>query len=104
MRLMRAAAFLQQSAIDPAGPDAGVIKSLGAFFLILLGIIFLIVVALAVIPVFRRHRGIHQEPLEITHTPSLGTERKLGVYVTAASAATLLILFGLVAVSVSVGK
>jgi len=104
MKMMRGAVLLQQSGLDPGGPNARIIKSLGIFFLILLGIIFLTVVALAIVPMVRRRRGTDQEPLEITHKPSIWTERRLGVFVGAASAATLLILFGLVAVSVSVGK
>jgi len=60
-------AFGQQSALDPAGPHAQRIHSLGTFFLGLLGLIFLIVIVLALIPLTRRHRGINQEPLEQFH-------------------------------------
>src|SRR5689334_755721 len=94
----------QQSALDPAGRNAAIIHRLGTFFLGLLGFIFLIVIVLAIIPLARRHRGIEQEPLERRHRPSEVTERKLGSIVGIATAVTVLILFGLVVLSVSVGK
>jgi cytochrome c oxidase subunit 2 len=94
----------QQSALDPAGASAATIRTLGAFFLGLLGLIFLVVIALAVFPLTRRHRGIHQEPLEQTHRPSEGTEAMLAKAVGAATVITILILFGLIVASVSVGK
>ena len=71
--LYPAALFAQQSALDPAGPGAVAIGKLGAVFLGLLSLIFLIVIVLALIPLFRRHRGIEQEPLERTHLPSVWT-------------------------------
>jgi cytochrome c oxidase subunit 2 len=98
------AAFAQQSALDPAGPYAQRIQTLGVFFLGLLGFIFLLVLVLALVPLTRRHKGIEQEPLEVTHLPSPETERRLGRVVGAAAIATVLILFGLVIISVSTGK
>jgi cytochrome c oxidase subunit 2 len=98
------AAYAQQSALDPAGPYAHRIQTLGAFFLGLLGLIFLLVLVLALVPLTRRHKGIEQEPLEVTHLPSPETERKLGRVVGAAAVVTILILFGLVIISVSTGK
>jgi len=97
-------ALAQQSAAQPAGPHAGNIKALGAFFVGLLTVIFLMVIAVALVAVARRGRGIAQEPLEKTHRPSAQTERKLGRTVGIATGLTVLILFGLVIVSVSVGK
>src|SRR5438270_10245480 len=102
--LAAATAFAQQSALDAAGPNAYRIKLLGAFFLVLLSLIFLIVIALALIPLARRHRGIEQEPLEQRHQPSQSTERKLAGSVGAATVITVLILFGLVIISVMAGK
>jgi cytochrome c oxidase subunit 2 len=99
-----AALFAQQSALDPAGPGAGAIGKLGAIFLGLLTLIFLIVIVLALIPILRPHRGIEQEPLEGTHQPSSGTERKLTTAVGTATAVTVVILIGLVFASVFVGK
>jgi cytochrome c oxidase subunit 2 len=98
------ALFAQQSALDPAGPGAGAIGKLGAIFLGLLTLIFVIVIVLAFIPLLRRHRGIDQEPLERTHRPSAWTESKLTAAVGTATAATIVILIGLVFVSVFVGK
>ena len=98
------ALFAQQSALDPAGPGAGAIGKLGAMFLGLLSLIFVIVIVLALIPLRRRHRGIDQEPLERTHRPSAWTESKLTAAVGTATAASILILIGLVFVSIFVGK
>jgi cytochrome c oxidase subunit 2 len=96
--------WMQQSVLDPAGPGAASIRTLGTYFLALLSSIFLIVLVLAVLPLMRRHRGIEQEPLEGTHRPSRPTERKLLAAVSVATIVTVLILFGLVIVSVSAGK
>jgi cytochrome c oxidase subunit II len=98
------AAVAQQSALDPAGPYAHRIETLGAFFLVLLGLIFVIVLVLALVPLARRHRGFQQEPLEVRHEPSPGTEQKLARTVGAATIITVLILFGLVIISVSTGR
>jgi cytochrome c oxidase subunit 2 len=94
----------QQSALDPAGPYARRIISMGTVFVVLLGLIFLVVVVLALVPLLRRHRGIGQEPLEETHRPSAGTERRMAVAVGIATAMTVVILFGLVVLSVSMGR
>jgi cytochrome c oxidase subunit 2 len=102
--LTAVAAFAQQTALAPVGPYAARIKSLGALFLGLLGFIFLIVIALTLLPLMRRHRGIDQEPLEQLHRPSASTERKLGTAVGWATGISILILLGLVIVSVSAGK
>jgi cytochrome c oxidase subunit II len=96
--------FAQQSALSPAGSNAKAIYSLTIFFVWLLGAIFLIVIAIALATLFRRHRGIEQEPLEQTHRPSDATERKLGTVVLVATSATVVILIGLIILSVSVGK
>ena len=102
--IVTATALAQQSAFDPAGPAARRIERLGAEFLILLAVIFLIVLAVALVPLARRHRGIHQEPLEQHYRPSESTERRLGWSVGMASALTVLILFALVVVSVSASR
>lgn len=94
----------QQSALQPAGPNAKHIQLLGGLFLGLLGLIFVIVIVVALVPLMRSHRGIEQEPLEQTHRPSASTERKLARVVGVATAITVLILFGFVIISVSVGK
>jgi heme/copper-type cytochrome/quinol oxidase subunit 2 len=56
----------QQSALDAAGPQSHRILLLGAYFAALLGVIFLIVIGLALLALVRRHRAIDQEPLETT--------------------------------------
>ena len=94
----------QQSAIDPTGPQAGKIATLLWFFVWLLTAIFVIVMALTLWTLMRRHRGIDQEPLEATHKPSEQTETRLTRVVTAATVATVLILFILLGASVFTGK
>ena len=94
----------QQSAIDPTGPQAGKIATLLWFFIWLLTAIFVIVMALTLWTLMRRHRGIDQEPLEAAHKPSEQTEKRLTRVVTGATVATVLILFVLLGLSVFTGK
>jgi cytochrome c oxidase subunit 2 len=93
-----------QSALDPAGVQARRIQDLLWYFLLPLGAVFVIVIAVALGALFRRHRGIDQEPLERSHEPSAETERKLSRMVGGASGVTVLILLGLIILSVSAGK
>jgi cytochrome c oxidase subunit II len=93
-----------QSSLDAAGSAARVTGSLLWVFVILLGTIFLIVLGIAIASMFRRRRGIEQEPLEGTHRPSPQTERGLRRMVTGASVLTVLIILGLIVISVSTGK
>ena len=93
-----------QSVLKPAGPNARVITDLLGYFVIPLGTIFLIVMAVALSSLFRRHRGIQQEPLEHTHLPSPETERTLTRFVGGATVITAMILLGLIVISVSAGK
>jgi cytochrome c oxidase subunit 2 len=84
----------QQSAWSPGGQNAHRIKSLGTFFVILLGLIFTAVVVLALIAAARR-RGENRPPVN---------ERKLAITVATATVASAVILIGLVVLSVAVGK
>src|ERR1700744_290690 len=93
-----------QSMWHASGSNAGHIRELAVFFGILLGTIFVIVVGLALFSIGRRHRGIQQEPLEGSHLPSARTETRLRTVVGVATGLTVLILFRLTVVSVSVGK
>ncbi|MBV9403812.1 MAG: cytochrome c oxidase subunit II [Acidobacteriaceae bacterium] len=101
---LSACAGHQQSAIDPTGPQSGQIATLFWFFTFLLTAIFIVVLALALWTLMRRHRGIEQEPLEITHLPSPATETKLARIVTVATIASVIILFILLVSSVVTGK
>ncbi len=94
----------QQSAVDAAGPQAGRIETLWWFFLAVLGSIFVIVMALTAWTLTKRHRGFEQEPLERTHLPSQQTEARLTRVVTAATIATVVILFVLLVSSIVTGK
>jgi cytochrome c oxidase subunit II len=93
-----------QSAVDAAGPQATRIAGLFWMLTGLLGAIFVAVMALALWAVTRKHRGIEQEPLETTHIPSSATETTLTRRVAAATAATVLIIFGLLVASILTGK
>ncbi len=95
---------MNQSMWHTGGPNAAHIQELAVFFGLLLGTIFVIVVAVALLSIRRRHRGIEQEPLEGSHQPSAGTEHRLRTTVGIASGVTVVILFGLTILSVSVGK
>jgi cytochrome c oxidase subunit II len=94
----------QQSVIDAAGPQSGRIAALWWFFLALLGAIYIVVMALALLALARRRRSIEQEPLERTHIPSGATEHRLTRIVTGAGIATTLVILGLIVASVSTGK
>jgi cytochrome c oxidase subunit II len=97
-------AGVRQSAVDPAGTQAGKIAGLFWFFLWLLTGVFVITLGLTLWTLTRRHRGIEQEPLESTHRPSGSTEAKLTRVVTGATVVTVLILLGLLVASVTTGK
>jgi cytochrome c oxidase subunit II len=101
---LAACAGHQQSAVDPAGPQAGRIANLWWFFFWVLIAIFGIVMALTLWTLARRHRGIEQEPLERKHKPSEATESRLTRVVAGATIATVLILFVLLISSVTTGK
>lgn len=94
----------QQSVIDPGGPLAGRTAGLWWFFFWLLTAIFFAVLALTLWTLTRRHRGIEQESLEVTHLPSEQTESKLTRVVAVATIATVVILFILLIGSVVAGK
>jgi cytochrome c oxidase subunit II len=94
----------QQSVVDPAGAQADRIAQLWWFFLWLLSVIFVLVVAVMLWALTRRHRGIRQEPLETTHIPSAETERHLTRWVGGATVATVAILLGLIVISIATGK
>jgi cytochrome c oxidase subunit II len=93
-----------QTALDPAASEARITSGLISEFTILLTVIFVIVIGVALAALFRRHRGIEQEPLEHMHRPSSETERKLWRWVGGASILTTVILLGLITISVSAGK
>uniref|UniRef100_Q01R98 Cytochrome aa3 subunit 2 n=1 Tax=Solibacter usitatus (strain Ellin6076) TaxID=234267 RepID=Q01R98_SOLUE len=95
---------MNQSMWHASGPNAAYVRELGIFFGLLLGIIFVIVVGLALFSLRRRHRGIEQEALEGSHQASERTDGRLRMVVGIATALTVSILFGLTIVSVSVGK
>ncbi|HJT86419.1 MAG TPA: cytochrome c oxidase subunit II [Bryobacteraceae bacterium] len=97
-------AGVHQSAVDAAGPQAGRIAALWWFFLALLGVIFVVVIAFTFWALLRRGRGIDTESIEQLHIAPSATEHRLTWVVGTATAATVLILLLLLVVSVSTGK
>lgn len=97
-------ALLQQSVLDPAGPQAARIYSLWWGFIAVLTLVFVIVLGVMLWTLARRHRGIEQEPLERIHVPSGVTEQRLTKTVAIGVFATVAILFGLLIASIGTGK
>jgi cytochrome c oxidase subunit 2 len=97
--LCAASAMAQQSAMDPAGRQARSIAMLGGFFLALLGVIFIAVVAILLWTLTRRRAGTEQ-----TASASAASDRRLAAVVSTATIVSVLVLFGLVAISVSAGN
>ncbi|PWU01055.1 MAG: cytochrome c oxidase subunit II [Terriglobia bacterium] len=95
---------MTQSMWHASGSNATLIRELAVIFGILLIAIFGIVVGLTLFSLRRRHRSLPQETLERLHQASAGTEAKLRTAVAIATGITVLILFGLTVVSISVGK
>lgn len=85
----------QQSALHPGGPGAGEIKTLGTVFFVVTGAIFLLVMSVVLLAILRRGRSAAQTPQ---------SNRRLGAAVAIATGLTVVILFGFIIVSVSVGK
>jgi cytochrome c oxidase subunit II len=104
LALAPAAFARKQSALEPAGPQATRFFHLLSWFFWILAAIFVIVIALTGWALTKRHRGIEQEPLERVHIPSRDTEQRLFRTVAAGVGATVLILFGLIIASVTMGK
>jgi cytochrome c oxidase subunit II len=97
-----AQAAAQQSALDPAGPQAARIASLWWSFNIVLTVIFVIVIGVMLWALSRRRPD--GETLESLHTPSAETEQRLTRTVAIGVFATVVILFGLLIASVGTGK
>ncbi|MEI9972701.1 MAG: resistance to Congo red protein [Ignavibacteriota bacterium] len=72
---------MNQSMWHAAGSNASYIRELAVLFGLLLGVIFLIVIGMALLSLRRRHRGIEQEALEGSHHPSDQTETRLRMIV-----------------------
>jgi cytochrome c oxidase subunit 2 len=94
----------QQSALDPAGPQAGEIAGLWWLFFWPLVLVFVIVMALTLWTLTRPNRRLDQQSLETRHLPSEPTERKLSRVVAAATVLTVVILFALLSFSIATGK
>src|ERR1041385_6038966 len=102
--LIAGAMRAQQSAVDPAGPEAHRILSVGTVFAGLLAGIFILVAGLLLAALFRKHPDSQPEPLELPNQLAQVTEHRLVKVVGAATGTTILILFGLVVLSVSAGR
>src|SRR5438067_4884327 len=86
-----------QSALNPGGAGAITIADLFWYFVIVLGVIFAIVIAVMLGSILRRNRATEDGV-------SAGTEHRLTRIVGAASALSVIILLGLIVLSVSAGK
>jgi cytochrome c oxidase subunit 2 len=86
-----------QSAVDPAGPQAGRISKLWWVMLIVCSAVFVIVMAVLLYSVFRarRRNRVADEP---------GTEQRLTRTISGATIATLVIMFGLLVASALTGR
>lgn len=94
----------QQSAIDPAGPQAGRIANLFWFFTFLLMTISVVVLALTFWALIRRRPTSEAELVRTTHAPDEGGQKAAERVVTGATIATVLILFLLLFASVFTGR
>ncbi len=98
------AALNRQSALDPAGPQAGKIDILWWFFFWLLGAIFLTVILLLLWTLLKRRGPEQAAKLERTHRPGERSEASTRRIVLSASVATVVILLVLITASVGTGK
>lgn len=94
----------QQSIIDPAGPQASKIATLWWFFFYVLGAVFLLVMAVMLWTLTRRHRNLENSKPQTDHLAPEATESGLRLVVGIATGATVLILFVLLIVSIGTGK
>lgn len=102
--LLTSCIYNHQSAVNPAGPQSGRVDTLWWGFFWLLGIIFIIVMVLALMTLARRNRSFEQESLETTHKPSEEIDARLRRIITGATILTIVILFALIVASSVVGK
>ncbi|HSU32857.1 MAG TPA: cytochrome c oxidase subunit II [Bryobacteraceae bacterium] len=104
LSLLLSCAGHQQSTVDPAGPQSGKIDTLWWSFFWLLGVIFVIVMAVLLLTLTRRQPDTEQELLESTHKPSEQTDSRIRRVVVGATIVTILTLFVLIVASVGTGK
>ncbi|SRR5579884_1522620 len=96
--------YNKQSAVNPAGPQAGRIDTLWWSFFWLLGVIFIIVMILTLLTLRRPRRDFDQQRIETTHKASEETDSRLRRIITGATILTIVILFVLIVASSVVGK
>ncbi len=103
--LFSACAGHQQSAVDPAGPQAVKVATLWWFFFYLLSAIFVIVMGFMLWTLTARHRQVEKdEQQDKEHAAPEAAEVRLRRNVAIASIATVVILFVLLIASVGTGK
>jgi cytochrome c oxidase subunit 2 len=94
-----------QSALDPAGPQAGKIATLWWGFFYLLSAIFAAVMGATLWTLTRRHRdAADKEQVGGEHLPPDATESKLKRAVSSATVISVILLFALLIASVVTGK
>ncbi|HKS28071.1 MAG TPA: cytochrome c oxidase subunit II [Pyrinomonadaceae bacterium] len=94
-----------QSAVDPAGPQAGSISGLWWLMLYTLSAVFVIVICFVLVAAFRRRRPLSGESADGPDTrPEAEQERRMSRTVIAGVALTILILFVLLVSSYLTGR
>jgi cytochrome c oxidase subunit II len=94
-----------QSALDPAGPQAGRIGGLWWAMLITLSAVFLIVMGFLLVAVFRHRRPYSGEAADLPDTkPDQTGERRMSQFVIGGIVITVVILFGLLIHSFLTGR
>jgi cytochrome c oxidase subunit II len=94
-----------QSALDPAGPQAGRINWLWWLMLSTLSAVFLIVMCVLLVAAFRRRKPLDGESWDVPETkPDPAREQRMSRAVTAGVAATVVILFALLVSSFLTGQ
>jgi cytochrome c oxidase subunit 2 len=94
-----------QSALDPAGPQAGRIGSHWWLMLYTLSAVFLIVICLLLVASFRKREPLTGETADVAYTkPDAGRERRMSRNVTGGVGLTIIILFVLLISSFLTGQ
>jgi cytochrome c oxidase subunit 2 len=94
-----------QSALDPAGPQAGRIKGLWWLMLYTLSAVFVIVLGVLLVAAFRRRRPFRGEMMDLPDTkPDPAAERRMSRTVIAGICITVIILFVLLISSYLTGR
>jgi hypothetical protein len=93
-----------QNGLDLGAHGAHTIMTMMWLFVLVLGVIFTIAIAILLISLGRQHHAIGPEPLEGAYELSIANDGRLTRVVDFAAGAALLILLGLIVVGVTAGS